>query len=171
MILRFTDTITKHIKGRAVDTPVPLRASLKHGLRQLFSALIFKYPDFNLTKHDCSQIDALVDNLAAEGRLIRGRVRERYEWIGVAVVEKMARAWFQAALDDGCLSWDIVIHKAMTVVLQSALCCRGGDIALSKLYTVEFMRWEHLVVKVPPGKNTLDDVQLTCQLKFVKGHK
>ncbi len=170
-IIRFVDTIVNHINGRAVEAPIPLRKSIKKGLLSLFSALTFKYPKFNLSKHECSRIDALIDGLSAEGKLLRGRRRKKFEWIGVSIVEKMSRCWLQAALDDGCLSWDIIIHKALTVVLQSALACRGGEISRSKGYTVEYMRWSHLVMKLPPGENTLDDVQLTCLLKFEKTKK
>lgn len=170
-ILRFVDTIVKHIRGRGVNDAAPLRTGIKKGLYFLFSSMTFEYPKFNLTKHECSKIDALIDSLAEEGKLIRGKRRAKNEWIGVAIVEKMSRCWLQAALDGGCLSWDIVIHKAMSVVLQSALCCRAGEIAKSCYYTMESMRWSHLVMKLPPGRNTLDDVHLTCQLKFMKGKK
>jgi hypothetical protein len=170
-ILRFVDTIVKHIRGRGVDAVVPLRSCIKKGIENLFSGLTFEYPKFNLTKHECTKLDALIDGLAVEGKLLRGKRRKKNEWIGVALVEKMSRCWLQAALDDGCLSWDIVIHKAMSVVLQSALGCRAGEISRSRHYTVESMRWSHLVMKLPPSQNTLDDVQLTCELKFMKGKK
>jgi hypothetical protein len=165
------DTVVKYIHGRAAESPIPLRKSIRKGILALFSALTFEHPKFNLSKHECSRIDALIDGLSDEGKLLRGRVREKFEWVGVSIVEKMTRSWLQAALDDGCLSWDIIIHKALTVVLQSALACRGGEIARSKGYTVEYMRWSHLEMKLPPGKNTLDDVRLTGLLKFQKTKK
>jgi hypothetical protein len=145
--------------------------SIKKGILSMFAALIFEYPKFNLSKHECARIDAVIDDLSDEGKLLRGRKREQFQWIGVNIVEKMCRCWLRAALDEGCLSWDIIIHKALTVVLQSALGCRGGEIALSKGYTVEYMRWSHIVMKLPLNGNTIDDIQLTCLLKFEKSKK
>ena len=169
--MRFIDTVVKHTKGRGTEAPVPLRASMKTGLVSLFAALVFEYPKFNLSKHECARIDTVLDDLSAEGKLLRGRRREKFQWIGVNMVEKMCRSWLQIALDEGCLSWDIVIHKALVVTLQCALGCRAGEIALSKGYTTEYMRWSHLVMKLPPNVNTIDDVQLTCILKFEKNNK
>ncbi|RDL33092.1 uncharacterized protein BP5553_08531 [Venustampulla echinocandica] len=170
-ILRFVDTIVKHIRGRGVDDATPLRSCIRKGIQSLFSGLTFEYPKFNLTRHECTKLDALIDTLASEKKLLRGKRRAKNEWIGVALVENMSRCWLQAALDCGCLSWDVVIHRAMTVVLQSALCCRAGEISKSCGYTVEFMRWSHLVMTLPPGQNTLDDVHLTCQVNYMKGKK
>ncbi|MCJ1435728.1 hypothetical protein MMC27_005103 [Xylographa pallens] len=170
-LVRFLDTVVKHIRARGDEAPVPLRSSIRRGVSVLCSALIFEFPKFSLSKHDCSRVDALIDGLADDGQLRRGRHREQYQWIGVSLVEKMSRSWLQAALDNGCLSWDIVIHKALTLVLQSALLCRAGEIAKSKLYTVEFMRWRDMVMTLPLGADTLDDVQLTCLLRFEKGKK
>jgi hypothetical protein len=33
------------------------------------------------------------------------------------------------------------------------------------------MRWSHLEMKLLPGENTIDGVQLTCTLEFEKGKK
>lgn len=73
-ILRTLDTIIKHIQGRGKNRS-PLRQTVMHGVGELITALIFEYPKFNLTKHECSRIDALIDTLAAEGKLDRGRRR------------------------------------------------------------------------------------------------
>ena len=159
------------MSGRGVEAPIPLRKSIKKGILSLISALTFEYAKFNLSKHECSRIDALIDSLSDEGKLVRSRRREKLQWLGISIVEKMLRCWFQAALDDGCLSWDVIIHKALTVVLQSALGCRGGEIAMSRGYTAQYMRWNDLEMKLVPGKNTLEDIQLTICLKYEKTKK
>jgi hypothetical protein len=170
-IIRFIDTLVNHIRGRELNAPVPLRTTVKRGVLTMISSLTFEYPKFTLSTHECGKIDALVDGLADEGKLARGRKRERYEWIGMNLVEKMSRSWLQTALDDGCLSWDIIIHKALGVVLQASLVCRGGEIARSKNYIVEYMQWSHLEMKLAEGENTIDGVQLDVCLKFEKGKK
>lgn len=159
------------MEHRRYKADSPLRVTLRQGIRTCISAFIFDYPKFNFSRHDCARIDNTVESLTKEGMITQGRRREKYEWVGASMIEKMSRSWFQAALDDGCLSWDIVIHKALTVVLQSALACRSGDIAKSQLRTSEFMRWSDIKLKLTPGDDTLDGLQLTVVIKFEKGHK
>ncbi|MCJ1418742.1 hypothetical protein MMC32_005093 [Xylographa parallela] len=79
MIIRFVDTTVKHIHGRRYDAPVPLPTSIRVEIRVLLSALTFDFPKFNLSKYECSPIDALVDGLAAERKLLRGREREQFQ--------------------------------------------------------------------------------------------
>ena len=157
------------IRGHQVDSP--LRISFQKGIQVCIAVFTYDYPKFTLSKHECTRIDSLVDSLAAEGSLTRGRRRDKYQWIGASMIEKMSRAWFQAALDDGCLSWDVTIHKGLTVVLQSALACRAGDMTLSRGYTNEFMQWIDITMKLAPGDDSLDGIQLTCLLRFEKNHK
>jgi hypothetical protein len=85
------DTVVKHTKGRRRETLIPLRISIKKGIISLISALTFEYPKFNLSKHECGQINALVGGLADKGRLLRGRAREMLQWIGVNLIKKTSR--------------------------------------------------------------------------------
>lgn len=169
--LRFLDTIVKQMHARGYQADSPLQISFRQGIHACISAFTFDYPKFALSKNECSRIDGLVSGLAGEGSLTRGRRRKEYHWIGASMVEKMSRAWFQTALEDGCLSWDITIHKALMVVLQSALACRSVDITRSRGYTEESMRWDDIKMKLTHGDDSLDGVQLTCIIKFEKGHK
>ncbi|KAK0129018.1 hypothetical protein ONS95_000958 [Cadophora gregata] len=171
MIIRFINTVVKHIKAREAHAHVPMRQGIKRGIGRLCSALVFEYPNFTLSKHESVKIDAVVDELAMEGKLERGRRRKANQWVGVAIIEKMCRCWLQAALDEGCLSWDIVIHKVLCVALQTALAARSGDITLSKGYTTEYMQWSDLVMKLSEHGDALDDIELTCTLRFEKNKK
>ncbi len=73
-------------------------------------------------------------------------------------VKTMCRCWLQTALDEGCLSWDIIIHKVLTVVVQASLMCRGGKITLSKGYKDEYLRWSHSGMKLAPTDTTIDGI-------------
>jgi hypothetical protein len=137
----------------------------------LESALAFKYPEFKLSNHDCARLDALFDTLAKEKRLLRGRWRER-QWLGANMLEKMARSWLRLGLDAGCNSWDVHLQKLLSIVMLSALGCRSGELALTGHYTEEYMRWEHVTLKLEKGgNNTIDDVQASILLCFEKGKK
>jgi hypothetical protein len=132
---------------------------------QLFSDCISRI------SHCLVRIESTIASLIADGKLLRGKSREKYEWIGVVLVERMTRCWLQAAINDGCQSWNVVIHKALTVVLQSALCCRASEIALSPGYTTEHLKWADLAMKLPVGKVSVDDIELTYTIKYEKGYK
>ncbi|EPE35495.1 C2H2 and C2HC zinc finger [Glarea lozoyensis ATCC 20868] len=170
-LARFTDIIVNHISGREIDSPAPLQRTLKAGIRVLISSLTFDYPKFALTRNERARLDAVFDTLADEGKLVRGRARKELHWVGTYLVEKMVRAWFQNAIDNGYRSWDIVVHKALSVVLQSALACRAGEICRSKGYETEYMQWSDIVMTLPPGWTTIDDVQVSCLLRYEKNQK
>ncbi|KAF4628229.1 hypothetical protein G7Y89_g9922 [Cudoniella acicularis] len=77
-IIRFIDTVVKHIKVRGSKALAPLRMSIKKGILSMFAALIFEYPKFNLSKHEYARIDTVIDDLSDEGKLLRGRKREQF---------------------------------------------------------------------------------------------
>jgi hypothetical protein len=62
----------------------------------------------------------------------------------------------QAALNDGCISWDIQLYKPLFTVLLSAFGCKSGEVSLTDRYTVEYMRWGHIELKLATGRNTID---------------
>jgi hypothetical protein len=132
--------------------------------------LVFKYPAFKLSKNESVRIDAVLDALAKEKKVFRGSWRKR-QWLGVNLLEKMSRAWLQAALDDGCLSWDVQLHKLLSIVLLSALGCRTGEVSLTGRYEVEYMRWKHIELKLAAGRHTVDDLEAEITLSFEKAKK
>lgn len=83
----------------------------------------------------------------------------------------MSRAWLQAALDDGCISWDVQLHKLLSIVLLSALGCRSGEVALTGRYVDEYTRWSHIKLKLAAGGNTVDDLEADVTLCFEKAKK
>jgi len=88
------------------------------------------------------------------------------------MLEKMSRSWLRLGLDVGCKSWDVHLQKLLSVVILSALGTRSGELALSVHYTEEYMRWEHISLKLGKGgRNTIDDVEATVLLCFEKGKK
>jgi hypothetical protein len=132
--------------------------------------LVFKYPAFKLSKNESVRIDTVLDALAKEKKVLQGSWRKR-QWLGVNLLEKMSRAWLQAALDGGCLSWDVQLHKLLSIVLLSALGCRSGEVSLTDRYEVEYMRWKHIELKLAAGRNTVDDLEAEVTLCFEKAKK
>ena len=171
ILIRFIDTIVKHIDVRLDDKPAPQFRTIRAAFLKLESALVFKYAEFKLSLHECARLDALFDTLAKDKKLLRGRWRER-QWLGVNMLEKTSRSWLQLGLDHGCNSWDIHLQKLLSVVMLSSLGCRSGELALSVHYTDEYMRWEHIKLKLQNGgSNTVDDLNATVLLCFEKDKK
>jgi hypothetical protein len=170
-LIRFLDTVVKHIEVRLNDKSAPQLRSIRAAFQKLESALVFKYPEFKLSSHECARMDACFDTLAKEKKLLRGRWRER-QWLGANILEKISRSWLRLGLDAGCNSWDVHLQKLLSVVMLSALGCRSGELALSVHYKEEYMRWEHITLKLGKGgKSTIDDVQASILLCFEKGKK
>lgn len=167
--MRFIETIVGHIKVVIRGKSAPQLKTMQNGLENLTEALVFKYPKFSISKHESRRIETLLDMLANEKKLLRGKW-SKTQWLGVALLEKMARAWLQSALDQGCLSWDVQLSKLLSISLVVALCCRAGEVSLSRGYTEEFLRWEHVQLKVCGG-STLDHLEATVEICFEKHKK
>jgi hypothetical protein len=169
-LIRFLDTIVKRIVVRLGDKPAPQFRTIRAAFQKLESALVFKYPEFKLSNHDCARLDALFATLAKEKKLLRGRWRER-QWLGANMLENMSRSWLRVGLNAGCNSWDVHLQKLLSVVMLSALGCRSGELTLSEHYTEEYMRWKHVTLELEKGGNTMDDVQASILLSFEKNKK
>jgi hypothetical protein len=66
------------------------------------------------------KIDSCINRLIAEGLLIKGRSRTQ-AWAGQYVVQNMATAWLDHAINHGPISWDVHLLKLCMVVLQSSV--------------------------------------------------
>jgi hypothetical protein len=85
---------------------------------------------------------------------------------------KMARAFIDDAIVNGCRSWDIKILKLLGVVLQCACASRSGDIARSEGYTgLECLLYEDITLALSPGGSTVQDLRGEVVLKYEKAHK
>jgi hypothetical protein len=131
---------------------------------------VFKYPAFKLSRHESIRIDTVLDTLSKEKKVLRGKWRKS-QWLGANLLEKVSRAWLRAALDKGCLSWDVQLHKLLSIVLLSALACRSGEVSLSRGYADEYMRWSHIKLKLAADGNTVDNLEADVTLSFEKGKK
>ncbi|KFZ05831.1 hypothetical protein V501_07977, partial [Pseudogymnoascus sp. VKM F-4519 (FW-2642)] len=109
------------------------------------------------------------------GKLIRGDWFKKM-WIGFMLVLKMATAWVKDAFENGTHSWDITISKLASIVIQSALSSRSGDITRSQLYEgIEYLCWGHITftLESPATRDapSVQDLKGTFELQFTKGHK
>jgi len=113
---------------------VPSYKGLKSGLSNLLYDLKFDDDQFKLSSHERIRIATVFKDLLRKGKLTKDPSREK-QWLGVFYVEKMASAFYEDTLVHGTPSWDVIIGKALSLLLNSALSTRSGDTSVSAGYT------------------------------------
>ncbi|KAK7711430.1 hypothetical protein SLS64_005454 [Diaporthe eres] len=174
-IARFVESIASKVVPRALggNKPVPNLGNIQNGVRALCSGLIFKF-NFSLSRQECRRLDTLLDSLVKEGKLIKGRWRKR-ERVGFYILRILGQAWFTKSLTEGCLSWDIIISRFLSVSLVAATASRAGDITRSQGYTgPQYVRWEHIelvLVGEHDDEPRIEDMVAQITIAYEKGSK
>jgi hypothetical protein len=122
----FIETIITKLKPNHSYTAILNVQSVRYGILHIFSAMQFRYPEFQVNRHITLYVDSCLNRLVLEGVLLKGYTRPR-TWAGHYIVRKMAAAWLDHALTRGTLSWDVHLLKLTMVILQSATGCRPGS--------------------------------------------
>jgi hypothetical protein len=78
-------------------------------------------------------LESLASSLLKNNILTKDPFREK-QWLGIRLIERCVTALLKDALENGTLSWDVVICRAASLILVSCL-SRAGDVALSAHYT------------------------------------
>ena len=93
-------------------------------------------------------IKAPLNQYMQQGHLFRDRWH-KFVWLECSTMELMATTWINLILRDGYLSRDTRLQMVLSLVLQSSLSCRGGDIAGSRGYQgVECQQWKDIAMNV-----------------------
>ena len=88
----------------------------------------------------------------------------------------MATTWLELVLQDGCRAWDTRLQMLLSLVLQSSLSCRGGNIARSQGYQgLKCLQWQHITMKLRREGDGLaasvEGLEAYMVLRFTKGDK
>lgn len=169
--------MTRHIKPVLPGKSVP-SLSVIHGMwYRLIELLNFRHRDIkeNYGSHEVKRINVHLDQLVKQKLLIKGRWHKKV-WFGIRVVERMGNCWIEKSLADGCISWDRVLLKLLSVVLMSALAARCGDIARAHLYKeMECLCWANMELTLSSDYGdrapSVQDLRGKFTLRFLKGKK
>lgn len=145
-------------------------STLKSAEYSLNHSLTFHYQGWALSKRDAVRIDALLIKHLRDGRVTKHPYIQK-QWISAMLVRQMVMALFRNAINNGTRSWDVVVHKCLSLVLQAATSSRTGDIRQSSHYKDPvYLRWEHIVIKMKktPEKPSM---RMLIKLFHTKGHK
>ncbi|OBT74080.1 hypothetical protein VF21_07115 [Pseudogymnoascus sp. 05NY08] len=177
LIFRYVDTMARNTKPGIPGKPAPSLVVIQAVWRRIIQILQFRHEDIlkHYTPHHVMRIRVHLDQLTRQGKLIRGDWFKKM-WIGFMLVLKMATAWVKDAFENGTHSWDITISKLASIIIQSALSSRSGDITRSQLYEgIEYLCWGHITftLESPATRDTpsVQDLKGKFELQFTKGHK
>ena len=136
----------------------------------VIEVVTFNFPDFKMNKSERRRLRSIMNVHLHEGRLTRDPIHEK-QWLGALLVHRVTTAYAQDALANGTFNWDTVLLRILSVVLQSVLGCRAGDLARSQHYKgLEYMRFEHIQMKLVQFEGK-EIIQAQIVLRYAKGSK
>ncbi|KAI1867821.1 uncharacterized protein JN550_006962 [Neoarthrinium moseri] len=170
---RFLTIIPGVIQGQGENGAISY-GYLDMGLFYIKKWCEFQFPDFKVTAHDERRFTATLARLERDGVLTKERVQEA-QWITSETVHLLSRSMLHDAIQNGTLSWDAIIMKTMSLILQAAVSGRAGDVRRSFRYddpddddNLRCVCWEHIVMRM----DFRDDQRIftaTVTLKHTKG--
>jgi hypothetical protein len=138
--------------------------------RSLQLKIIGTYEDFSVSNYWAAKYDSLFNTLISEGVLING-LWEKRRRIGFHTILILGDAFLKSGLEEGCLSWDTLLSKLLSVVLIAACACRSGDAARTSLYTsTKYLAFRDIVLRFGAGDQP-NDLSMDVTLRAVKGYK
>ena len=128
--------MTRIVKPGVRGKPAPSLTVIYSIWYRVIKLLTFRHSNLKdqYGEHERSRISVHLDQLVKRKLLTKGKWFRKV-WLGFLVVQRLAYCWVERALADGCLSWDRVLLKLLSILLQSACAARSGDVGRSKLYT------------------------------------
>lgn len=90
------------------------------------------------------------------------------------VIHLIVTRYISYAIGEGVRNWDVAWSKVASVILQSALASRCGDILLAEGYDAKYcLTWEHIDVRFAVKTSGIDpaDLVMVADLQFEKHDK
>ena len=93
-------------------------------------------------------------------------------WVGAVLIQKLVTALLRDSLINGALNWDVIMYKAMAIVLIAALACRSGDITKARLDTqlLPYLCYNDVTMKLVNG-NDITNIEAQFVIRNEKLHK
>ncbi|KAK0122106.1 hypothetical protein ONS95_010368 [Cadophora gregata] len=176
-IFQYIDTMIRNSKSTIAGKPSISLSVVRALLSRLIKLLMFRHENLleSYTKHHLTRIEVHLQQLVTKGKLVRG-TWYRKQWLSFMTLLRMGQGWFKRVMAEGTYSWDIVLSKIASIVTQSALSSRSGDITRTQLYEgFECLCWKDITLKLDEssdrGMPRVIDLRGTFMLRFTKGFK
>jgi hypothetical protein len=162
-------TIVQRVKP--TSRAVPSYDWLTVGLKHLLSSIVFYHKNFSLSTHESSHITTTIHKLFQDGRLTKEPARVKC-WVGVYILRKLTVAMLVDGLENGAMNWDVTLSKVTSIILQSALSSRSGDLATDPLddQPLPFLCYEDITLKLVGG-DRLENLVAKFVIRNEKGAK
>lgn len=109
--------------------------------------------------------------LLQDGVLTKERKFHERRWVTSDIVLRLAKSMLKNAAEKGTRSWDVVIMRTLSIVLQAATASRSSDIRLDPVYDTKCcLQWEHIHIRMKDVDGQKIFVA-TVDLKNLKGQK
>ncbi|KAF4556931.1 Hypothetical protein D9617_1g088130 [Elsinoe fawcettii] len=167
-VIRYLDSFHTFVETQN-DQPAP---SLHHILANVKAIMMFakwQWPDFKIHNE---LLRSHIHHLVREKKVIKGVWKPRV-WLGFATMARLAQTWLDQAVTDGTENMDSTIMHLLRVVLVSSMGARAGDVALSRGYNSEMLRFKSVTIKFKDDVQnfTIPDLEMRVELEHTKGHK
>lgn len=167
----------RNSKSTIAGKPAISLSVVRSLLARLIKLLTFRHEHLlkAYTPHHLARIEVRLQQLVTQGKLVRCTWYKK-QWISFMTLLRMSRSWFQRAMSEGTYSWDIILTKVTSVVMQSAMSSRSGDITRTQLYeALECLCWKDITLKLDEATDRsmpkVADLRGTFLLRFTKGYK
>ena len=169
--LRFLTVLPDLVVGRNPLVPGAMAwSTIKSAEYSISHSLVFHHREWQLTKHDAARMDALMFKNLKDGRVTKEPSFQK-QWSSAMLVKQMVHAILRDAIKNGTRSWDVTIHKCLSLVLEAATCSRSGDIRQTqRCKEPVHLRWEHITIKIT-GTGEHPRMRMPIKLLYTKGHK
>ena len=100
-IEKFLAVISKHLQpkgGGAISV-----STIRNGISCILKGCVFYHRDFQVTAHEGSRIESLVQTLIQNGAITHSLKRERH-WVGSVIITRLADSTYRDALQNGIVS-------------------------------------------------------------------
>jgi hypothetical protein len=96
------------------------------------------------------------------------------QWVGLMVIRLIVTRFLSFAINEGVRNWDVAWSKVSSIVLQSALASRCGDILRAAGYGSHYcLEWKHIDIRFVANTTGIEaaDLVMVANLQFEKHDK
>lgn len=144
---------------------------MRSGIKQIFILIKKDFPDFVLDRKQSRALEAAMHSLDREGTLTKQPLHKE-EWITCKLVLTMVTALVSDSVIHRTHDWSITISRALSIVLQTSLTARAGDMSLSRHTSSDYcLRYKHVVIRVvEPAHGEQSDAEPTFDAQITLAH-
>jgi hypothetical protein len=172
MLERFLVTMTNNACKASISrrsSGIPSVGWLQRGLRAVIVGLQFRHRQWAPDRNASTRFRVVIRELFVQNKLTRDPIKIK-QWLTMRLTIQMANALMEQALTSDVKSWDVLIMRLLSWILQSAVDGRAGDVTMTKGYITHFLKWEDFVFQLGE-EGTFESLTVKVALKNSKNIK